>query len=113
MASILRAPFDRPSRVRTLPLSVVRVPGGASDDRILAAARRAIPELVRVSSAIDPLAARFRDSGHELYLVGGPVRDALLGRSTTDLDFTTDARPDEDDRHRIRHGGSPDRRASL
>lgn len=74
---------------------MVRVPGGASDDRILAAARRAIPELVRVSSAIDPLAARFRDSGHELYLVGGPVRDALLGRSTTDLDFTTDARPDE------------------
>ncbi|MDT5078889.1 MAG: poly(A) polymerase [Mycobacterium sp.] len=35
----------------------------------------------------------FADAGHELYLVGGSVRDALLGRLGTDLDFTTDARP--------------------
>ncbi|MFB2557157.1 CCA tRNA nucleotidyltransferase [Herbiconiux liangxiaofengii] len=41
------------------------------------------------------LAAAFREAGHELALVGGPVRDAFLGRSITDLDFTTDARPDE------------------
>ncbi|HVV77608.1 MAG TPA: CCA tRNA nucleotidyltransferase [Mycobacteriales bacterium] len=51
-------------------------------------------ELVRLSPVIDPLATRFRDAGHELYLVGGPVRDALLGRPTADLDFTTDARPE-------------------
>ena len=31
--------------------------------------------------------------GHQLHLVGGPVRDALLGRVVSDLDFTTDARP--------------------
>ncbi|MBK8461249.1 MAG: CCA tRNA nucleotidyltransferase [Micropruina sp.] len=37
----------------------------------------------------------FTDAGHELYLVGGPVRDALLGRSGNDLDFTTSARPDQ------------------
>ncbi len=37
----------------------------------------------------------FADAGHELYLVGGSVRDPLLGRPLTDLDFTTDARPDE------------------
>ncbi|KWX66445.1 CCA tRNA nucleotidyltransferase [Mycobacterium sp. NAZ190054] len=37
----------------------------------------------------------FADHGHELYLVGGSVRDALLGRLGSDLDFTTDARPDE------------------
>lgn len=37
----------------------------------------------------------FADAGHELYLVGGSVRDALLGRLDTDLDFTTDARPEE------------------
>ena len=36
----------------------------------------------------------FAEAGHELYLVGGSVRDALLDRPVTDLDFTTDARPD-------------------
>jgi len=36
----------------------------------------------------------FAEAGHELYLVGGSVRDALLQRPLTDLDFTTDARPD-------------------
>ena len=35
----------------------------------------------------------FTAAGHELYLVGGSVRDAALGRLTTDFDFTTDARP--------------------
>lgn len=41
------------------------------------------------------LGERFRASGHELYLVGGSVRDALLGRPHEDLDFATDARPEE------------------
>lgn len=41
------------------------------------------------------VAARFRDAGHALYMVGGSVRDAILGRPHDDLDFTTDARPDE------------------
>jgi poly(A) polymerase len=40
------------------------------------------------------LGRAFADAGHELAIVGGPVRDALLGRATHDLDFTTDARPD-------------------
>ena len=44
------------------------------------------------------LAARFHDDGHDLYLVGGSVRDALLGRPVADLDFTTAARPAEIDR---------------
>jgi len=35
----------------------------------------------------------FRDAGHALYLVGGSVRDELLGRPVTDYDFTTDAEP--------------------
>ncbi|MBX6769847.1 MAG: CCA tRNA nucleotidyltransferase, partial [Actinomadura rubrobrunea] len=38
--------------------------------------------------------ARFRAAGHELALVGGPVRDALLRRAGKDLDFTTDAPPE-------------------
>jgi poly(A) polymerase len=44
--------------------------------------------------AIAALAGRFADAGHELALVGGPVRDAFLGRPVNDLDLTTDARPD-------------------
>ncbi|MDE0572142.1 CCA tRNA nucleotidyltransferase [Demequina sp. B12] len=40
------------------------------------------------------LAQRFADAGHEFALVGGPVRDAFLGRSSADLDFATSARPD-------------------
>ena len=47
------------------------------------------------------LGERFSEAGHEIALVGGPVRDALLGRDLAkggeqiDLDFTTNARPDE------------------
>ena len=51
-----------------------------------------------VLSATPPvslLAAAFSAAGHELALVGGPVRDAFLGRECKDLDFTTDATPDE------------------
>ena len=39
------------------------------------------------------LGGLFDAAGHQLYLVGGSVRDALLGRPIADLDFTTDARP--------------------
>ncbi|MBV9292387.1 MAG: CCA tRNA nucleotidyltransferase [Frankiales bacterium] len=48
-----------------------------------------------VAATTDRLAARFTEAGHELYLVGGPVRDALLGRTPLDLDFATDARPND------------------
>ncbi len=41
------------------------------------------------------LGERFTTAGHELALVGGPVRDAFLGRRSPDLDFTTTATPDE------------------
>ncbi len=47
------------------------------------------------SPIVATLARAFADAGHDLAIVGGPVRDALLGRSTHDLDFTTDARPDD------------------
>jgi poly(A) polymerase len=40
------------------------------------------------------LGERFAAAGHELALVGGPVRDAFLGRVSPDLDLTSDARPD-------------------
>jgi poly(A) polymerase len=53
----------------------------------------AVVELLRYSPVADELGRRFADAGHRLYLVGGSVRDALLGRLSNDLDFTTDARP--------------------
>jgi poly(A) polymerase len=58
------------------------------------AQQNAVVELLRIAPVADELAARFSAAGHELYLVGGSVRDALLGRLGNDLDFTTDARPD-------------------
>jgi poly(A) polymerase len=69
------------------------VPSGLTSS-IAETARLAVRELMRLSPVTDPLARRFHDAGHQLYLVGGPVRDALLGRATADLDFTTDAPPD-------------------
>src|SRR5918994_3706963 len=47
------------------------------------------------SPIVATLAEAFAAAGHELAIVGGPVRDALLGHPTHDLDFTTDARADE------------------
>ena len=47
------------------------------------------------SSLFAELGERFAAAGHELALVGGPVRDAFLGRRSPDLDFTTTAPPDE------------------
>jgi poly(A) polymerase len=57
--------------------------------------RRAIVELLRVFPVIDELGARFDRAGYELHLVGGSVRDALLGRLGNDLDFATSARPEQ------------------
>ncbi|TNC27258.1 CCA tRNA nucleotidyltransferase [Amycolatopsis alkalitolerans] len=61
----------------------------------LAAKRNAVIELMRISPLADELAGLFAKAGHRLYLVGGSVRDALLGRLSADLDFTTDARPQQ------------------
>jgi len=64
------------------------------DDEKANAARRAVGELLRVNDVTSHVAARFTAAGHSLYLVGGSVRDALLGRLGSDLDFATDARPE-------------------
>ncbi|HEX6967205.1 MAG TPA: CCA tRNA nucleotidyltransferase [Micromonosporaceae bacterium] len=64
-------------------------------DRLTAAQRNAVAELLRVSPIADELGRRFARAGHELHLVGGSVRDALLGRLGHDLDFCTDAHPDQ------------------
>jgi poly(A) polymerase len=59
---------------------------------------QAVAELLRIAPVVDRLGVLFTRAGHELYLVGGSVRDALLGRLGHDLDFTTSARPDEIER---------------
>ena len=51
--------------------------------------------LLTVAPPAQELAARFAAAGHALALVGGSVRDGLLGRLGDDLDFTTDARPQQ------------------
>ncbi|MEJ6574340.1 MAG: CCA tRNA nucleotidyltransferase [Actinomycetes bacterium] len=58
------------------------------------AADLAISALAGKPLALD-LADKFAKAGFTLALVGGPVRDAILGRLGNDLDFTTNARPDE------------------
>ncbi|MET0296869.1 MAG: CCA tRNA nucleotidyltransferase [Microbacterium sp.] len=47
------------------------------------------------SDVVSTLAKAFQRAGFELAIVGGPVRDALLDRRTNDLDFTTNALPDD------------------
>jgi poly(A) polymerase len=56
---------------------------------------KAAANLVTLPRAAIELARSFRAAGFRLALVGGPVRDALLGRGGNDLDFTTDARPED------------------
>lgn len=55
----------------------------------------ALATLLPASPAISALGQLFGDAGFEIYLVGGSVRDALLGQLGNDLDFTTSATPDD------------------
>ena len=58
-----------------------------------AAAQLAISTLTSRAPKATELASLFKSAGYKLALVGGPVRDAILGRLGNDLDFTTDAHP--------------------
>ena len=51
-------------------------------------------QLLAVAPIVDELGGRFEAAGHELALVGGPVRDALMDRLGVDWDFATSARPE-------------------
>ena len=48
-----------------------------------------------ISPAITTLDKVFKDNNHEMRIVGGAVRDIALGKSPKDIDFATDATPDE------------------
>lgn len=51
--------------------------------------------MMSIVPVADELGARFAREGFALHLVGGSVRDVLLGRVGDDLDFATDARPEQ------------------
>jgi poly(A) polymerase len=56
---------------------------------------RAVAQLAPVLPVLTELGELFAARGHELAIVGGPVRDAFLGRRSPDLDFTTSASPEQ------------------
>ena len=71
-------------------------PGEAgSSTELTAAQTAALRRLAELSPVAASLGAAFSDAGEELALVGGPVRDALLGRLGSDWDFATSAPPDK------------------
>jgi len=67
----------------------------AEKSNLGAAGELAIQSLITAAPLASSLAQAFQEKGFRLALVGGPVRDAIIGRLGNDLDFTTDAHPHE------------------
>ncbi len=67
----------------------------ASGDAVPAQWLRRLRSMIELSAPVSELGRRFDRAGHQLHLVGGSVRDALLGRPGNDIDLCTDARPEQ------------------
>src|SRR2546426_12726843 len=83
-----------------IPASSERGPSGPSDEVARARKPRTnVPARLHPSlapdSPVQQLARLLVDAGHECFLVGGSVRDALLDRGHDDVDIATSARPAE------------------
>ncbi len=68
---------------------------GPTAGRLTAPQQQAVDRLFATVPVVDRLGHDFAAAGHSLYLVGGSVRDAVLGQVGHDLDFTTSARPEQ------------------
>lgn len=79
-----------------------------ADDAYAAASSDATPHPIIPDLIDDPVALEiaddFTDAGHDVVIVGGPVRDSLLGRTPKDLDLATSAMPDQTKAILDRHG---------
>lgn len=92
LSGLKRSGLDVSKASAAHPLGSSNVPESAQDPDLLTAAAVA---LNRHASVLGDLGSAFAAAGHELYLVGGSVRDAVLARLSPDLDFATDARPEQ------------------
>src|SRR5690606_39041642 len=87
-----------PQHARPAPPDRPAPPARTGQPSPAALQRRALSTLSALVPAALELGELFRAAGHELALVGGPVRDAFLGRVSTDLDFATSATPEQTER---------------
>ncbi len=83
-----------PLRQPVPPRSASTARCGEATAALSPAQYQALADLLRRVPEADELGRLFAAAGHRLHLVGGTVRDALLGRVGKDLDFATDAEPD-------------------
>lgn len=89
-----------------LPPAPATPPGGSEPLSVVEIQQRVTAELARLADVVEPLGRLFADEGEEIALVGGPVRDMMLGRLQQDLDLTTSARPEVTERLLKRWAGS-------
>jgi poly(A) polymerase len=92
---------DRGRSATALPWLVVSASPPSPPEPVPPAVQETVRALVDLSPVLTELGTRFSGAGHEVHLVGGSVRDALLAagagapRVPGDLDVTTDARPEQ------------------
>lgn len=51
--------------------------------------------MIKLNTQVEAFMSNFKEKGHEIYVVGGALRNLILGKNVTNWDFTTSAKPDE------------------